>query len=65
MIKVAQIGVGYWGPNLARNFYELPTSELIAISDQKDDQLKRAQSKYPEVKLNPLLLHSYCISLLA
>ena len=50
-IKVGLIGYGYWGPNLARNFYELPTSELIAISDQKEDQLKRAQSKYPEVKL--------------
>ena len=51
VIKVGLIGYGYWGPNLARNFYELPTSELIAISDQKDDQLKRAQSKYPEVRL--------------
>ncbi len=50
-IKVGLIGYGYWGPNLARNFYELPTSELIAISDQKDEQLKRAQSKYPEIKL--------------
>jgi len=51
IVKVGLIGYGYWGPNLARNFYELPTSELIAISDQKDDQLKRAQSKYPEIKL--------------
>ena len=50
-IKVGLIGYGYWGPNLARNFYELPTSELVAISDQKDEQLKRAQSKYPEVKV--------------
>lgn len=51
VVKVGLVGYGYWGPNLARNFYELPTSELVAIADQKDDQLARAQSKYPDIKL--------------
>jgi predicted dehydrogenase len=41
------IGYGYWGPNLSRNFHELPNSEVFAISDLKEDQLKRAKSKYP------------------
>lgn len=50
-IKVGVIGYGYWGPNLARNFYEIPSAELIAISDRKDDQLERANSKYPQVTL--------------
>ncbi|MBI2759423.1 MAG: Gfo/Idh/MocA family oxidoreductase [Chloroflexi bacterium] len=50
-LKVGIIGYGYWGPNLARNFYELPTSDLVAVADRKEDQLKRAQSKYPQVKL--------------
>lgn len=50
-IKVGIIGYGYWGPNLARNFYEIPSSELVVIADQKEEQLKRAQSKYPQVKL--------------
>ena len=45
------IGYGYWGPNLARNFYELPSSQLVAIADLKDDQLKRAKSRYPGVVL--------------
>ena len=50
-LKVGVIGYGYWGPNLARNFYELPSSELVAIADQKQDQLDRAQAKFPHIKL--------------
>lgn len=50
-LKVGIIGYGYWGPNLTRNFAEIPASEVIAIADMKDDQLKRAQSKYPNVIL--------------
>lgn len=50
-VKIGVIGYGYWGPNMARNFYELPTSQLIAIADQKEEQLKRAKARYPEVKL--------------
>ena len=50
-LRIGTIGYGYWGPNLARNFYELPGSDLVAIIDRKEDQLERARSKYPEVVL--------------
>lgn len=50
-LKVGVIGYGYWGPNLARNFAELSSSELVAIADLSDDQIKRAQSKFPEIVL--------------
>ena len=30
-VRVAVVGLGYWGPNLARNFRELP--QLIAEAD--------------------------------
>jgi predicted dehydrogenase len=50
-IRMGIVGYGYWGPNLARNFYELPSSQLVAIADLKDDQLKRAKSRYPGVVL--------------
>jgi predicted dehydrogenase len=50
-MRVGVIGYGYWGPNLARNFYEISGSELVAIVDQREDQLERARSKYPEVVL--------------
>jgi predicted dehydrogenase len=50
-LKVGIIGYGYWGPNLTRNFAELPVSEVIAIADTKEEQLQRAQAKYPQVIL--------------
>lgn len=50
-LKVGIIGFGYWGPNLARNFYEIPASDLVAIADTKEDRLQRAHSLYPDVKL--------------
>lgn len=51
VMRVGVIGFGYWGPNLARNFFELPMSKLVVISDQKDEQLKRAKMRYPSVTL--------------
>jgi len=50
-IKVGIIGFGYWGPNLARNFYEIPASHLTAIADFKVDSLERARSLYPDIAL--------------
>ena len=49
--KVGVIGYGYWGPNLTRNFYELPESDLVAIADISDDRLKQAQLRYPHLIL--------------
>jgi predicted dehydrogenase len=50
-IKVGLIGYGYWGPNLARNFFGLPDAKLVAIVDLKEANLKRAQSLYPQAAL--------------
>ncbi len=48
-LNVGIIGYGYWGPNLTRNFFEIPMSELVAISDLKEDRLQRARTIYPDV----------------
>jgi predicted dehydrogenase len=50
-IKVGIIGFGYWGPNLTRNFFDIPVSELTVVADMKEDRLQRAHSLYPGVKL--------------
>ena len=50
-LKIGIIGYGYWGPNLTRNFAEIPASEVVAIADMKEQQLNRAQAKYPHVIL--------------
>lgn len=48
-VRVGVIGYGYWGPNLSRNFYELPESGLIAVADLREDQLARAREKYSHI----------------
>jgi predicted dehydrogenase len=40
-IKVAVVGLGYWGPNLARNFDALPDAELRWICDGSPDARER------------------------
>ena len=52
-LNVGIIGYGYWGPNLTRNFFEIPMSELVAISDLKQDRLQRARTLYPDVVTTP------------
>ena len=44
--RVGVIGYGYWGPNLTRNFYELPSADLVAVADLKEERRKQALSKY-------------------
>jgi predicted dehydrogenase len=48
-LKVGIIGYGYWGPNLTRNFFEMPSAKLAAIADAKEDRLQKARSLYPDV----------------
>lgn len=48
-VRIGVIGLGYWGPNLARNIAELPTAELVAVSDLKQERLDRIVARYPRV----------------
>jgi len=49
MLRVGVIGYGYWGPNLVRNFAEVPCSHVVAVSDLRLDRLALAQSRYPAI----------------
>lgn len=44
MVNVAQVGCGYWGKNLARNFSEI--GHLAAVSDECDDVARRFSELY-------------------
>ena len=44
---VAVVGLGYWGPNLARNFDRLPGADLAWICDASDDARERWSSSFP------------------
>lgn len=47
--NLALIGAGYWGKNLARNFYEL--GALHTLCDAKESTLDQFEGKYPGVHL--------------
>src|SRR5438876_3335037 len=46
--KVGLAGLGYWGPNLARNFDEL--AELTWLCDLDEDLLARVAQRYPNAR---------------
>ncbi len=50
-VRVGVIGYGYWGPNLTRNFFEIPGSSLVALADLSNERLKQAQTRYPHLVL--------------
>jgi predicted dehydrogenase len=49
--RVGVIGSGYWGPNLIRNFVEIPTSDVIIVADLKEERLSTINAKYPKIKI--------------
>lgn len=51
MIKIGVIGYGYWGPNLVRSIFEAPETQVVAVSDMKEDRLQLVNSRYPSVKV--------------
>jgi predicted dehydrogenase len=50
MIKVGLIGLGYWGPNLARVLNQTPRCEFTACSDLDPRRLEKITRQYPTLK---------------
>jgi predicted dehydrogenase len=47
-VRVGQVGLGYWGPNLARNFGEL--ADLRWLCDLSPEELETASARHPEAR---------------
>jgi predicted dehydrogenase len=52
MVTIGVIGYGYWGPNLVRNFAELPDARVGFVTDLRADRLARVTARYPTVKVS-------------
>jgi predicted dehydrogenase len=50
-INIGVIGYGYWGPNLVRNFAEIPGAQVTSVSDFKPELLAKVQARYPTIKV--------------
>ena len=49
-LRIAIVGLGYWGPNLARNVQEAETAELRCVCDLREDALGAIARRYPGVR---------------
>jgi predicted dehydrogenase len=49
-VRVGVVGLGYWGPNLARNFDRLPNADLRWICDASEDARARWKPQFPRAR---------------
>jgi predicted dehydrogenase len=49
-VRIAVVGLGYWGPNLVRNLYELPEAEVVYVCDRQSDTFGKVTRRYPTIK---------------
>ena len=48
-LKIGTIGSGYWGPNLIRNFVELPDTRMVAVADLDPARLAAIRQRFPQI----------------
>ncbi len=51
-MKVAVIGVGYWGPNLIRNFLSLDEVSNVIACDRDQSQLAKMQKRFVGIEIS-------------
>jgi predicted dehydrogenase len=49
-VRIGLAGLGYWGPNLARNFASLPDAELMWLCDSSSDRLATTAARHPGIR---------------
>ncbi len=50
-VRMALVGCGYWGPNLARNLSQINGGRLVVCADTDAQALARMQRQYPQVEM--------------
>jgi predicted dehydrogenase len=50
IVNLGLAGLGYWGPNLARNFDDLPGAHLSWLVDRDEAPLERYAGRYPHAR---------------
>jgi predicted dehydrogenase len=49
-VRIAVVGLGYWGPNLIRNISEFDGAEAVLACDLRQDALQAIARRYPAVE---------------
>jgi predicted dehydrogenase len=50
VIRIGVVGYGYWGPNIVRNFSEVPGCQIVAVSDMRPERLAAVRARYPAIR---------------
>jgi predicted dehydrogenase len=53
--RIGVVGLGYWGPNLARNFDRLPDAELAWLCDESDEARERFGRAFPAARTTAVI----------
>lgn len=51
MLRIAQIGCGYWGPNLLRNLVSNPECDVCLVAEQSDKRQDFVKGLYPGISV--------------
>src|SRR5947209_2521085 len=54
-VRIGVAGLGYWGPNLARNFSGIDGCELVWCCDASSEARARAAARFPGVRVTGAL----------
>jgi len=49
-VRIGVVGLGYWGPNIARNFDGLPHSELTWCCDSAPERCEAIRERFPQAR---------------
>jgi predicted dehydrogenase len=55
VVRVGVVGLGYWGPNLARNLDSIPGCELSWLCDASQDARERVRRAHPSARFTDVL----------
>lgn len=48
-MSIGVVGCGYWGPNLVRNFNDLPQAKVSALCDMDSKRLEHMHARFPNI----------------
>jgi predicted dehydrogenase len=49
-LRIAVVGLGYWGPNIVRVLHDLPEAEVAWVCDLREESLARVTGRYPGLR---------------
>ncbi len=50
-VRIGVVGLGYWGPNLARNFDAIPAAQLVWCCDPLAEHRESVRERFPQVRV--------------